>query len=64
MQVNVPDFLYNMLCITAKETQKGKVNFVSHHALIKLLVERSLRDSSPISWAEFVESKCRYLKLS
>lgn len=57
MQVNIPNFLYNMLCISAEETQKGKPNYVSHHALIKILVEQSLRDSSPISWAEFVESK-------
>ena len=47
-----------MLCISAEETQKGKENYYfSHHALIKLLVERSLRDSSPISWVEFVETK-------
>ena len=57
MQVNIPNFHYNMLCISAKETQKGKPNFVSHHALTKLLVEWSLRDSSPISWAQFVEFK-------
>ena len=46
-----------MLCISAKETQKGKEKFVSHHALIKILVERSLKDSSPISWVEFFETK-------
>ncbi len=39
MQVNIPNFLYNMLCISYEETQKGKPNFASHHALIKLLVE-------------------------
>ena len=46
-----------MLCISAEETQKGKANYVSHHAIIKILVERSLRDSSPISWANFFETK-------
>ena len=35
MQVNIPNFLYNMLCISAKETQKGKPNSISHYALIK-----------------------------
>ena len=44
--VNIPNFLYNMLCISAEETQKGKENSVTHHALVKLLIERSLRDVS------------------
>lgn len=49
--VNVLNFLYNMLCVSAEETQKGKDNFVTHHALIKLLIEISLRDVSLMSWA-------------
>ena len=55
--VNVPNFLYNMLCISVEETQKGKDNSVTRHALIKLLIERSLRDVSPMSWVEFVQVK-------
>ena len=55
--VNVPNFLYNMLCISAEETQKGKDNFVTHHALIKFLIERSLRDASPMSWEEIFQCK-------
>ena len=55
--VNVPNLLYYLLCISAKETQRGNVNSITQHALIKLLVEKSLRDSSPISWEEFVKFK-------
>ena len=55
--VNVPNFLYNMLCISVKETQKGKDNSITYHDLIKLLIERSLRDVSPMTWAEFVQVK-------
>lgn len=46
-----------MLCISAKEIQKGKDNSVTHHALIKLLIERSLRDVSSMSWTKFVQAK-------
>ncbi len=46
-----------MLCISAKETQKGKDNSVTHHALIKFLIERSLRDVSPLTWDDFVNFK-------
>lgn len=46
-----------MVSISAKETQKGKENFFTHHALIKLLIERSLRDVSPLTWDEFVQLK-------
>ena len=46
-----------MLYISVKETQKGKDNYVTHHALIKLLIERSLRDVSPLTWDEFVQFK-------
>ena len=46
-----------MLCISAEETQRGNVNSITHHALIKLLVEKSLRDSSPIPWEDFVKFK-------
>ena len=55
--VNIQNFLYNMLCISVEETQKGKENYVTHHALIKLLIERSLRDVSPLTWDEFVQLK-------
>lgn len=53
--VNIPIVLFNMLCISAKETQKGKDNFVTHHALIKFLIEISFRDISPMSWEEFIQ---------
>ena len=46
-----------MLCISAEETQKGKENSVTHHALIKLLIKRSLRDVSPMTWDEFIQAK-------
>lgn len=46
-----------MLCISEEETQKGKDNYVTHHALIKLLIERSLRDVSPMTWDEFLQAK-------
>ena len=55
--MNLPNFLYNMLCISVEETQKGKDNSITHHALIKLLIERSLRDVSPLTWDEFVKFK-------
>ena len=55
--VNALNFLYNMLCIGAEELEKGKDNSVTHHALIKLLIERSLRDVSPMSWVKFVQVK-------
>ena len=48
--VNLPNFLYNMLCISVEETQKGKDNSVTQHALIKFLIKRSPRDASPMSW--------------
>lgn len=53
--MNVSNILYNLLSISAAETQKGRPHSISHHYLIKLLVERSLRDVSLISWYEFVE---------
>ena len=40
-----------------EETQKGKDNSITHHALIKLLIERFLRDVSPMTWDEFVQAK-------
>ena len=46
-----------MLFISAEETQKGKENYVTRHALIKLLIERSLRDVSPLTWDDFVQFK-------
>ena len=54
LAMNIPNFLYNMLCISAEETQKGKENSVTHHDLIKLLIERSLRDVSRLTLDEFV----------
>lgn len=53
-RMNVPNVLYNLLSIIAAKTQKGRPNFVLHHCLIKLLVDRSLRDVSQMSWDEFV----------
>lgn len=50
LEINVPNFLFNMLSISAEETQKGKENSVSHHSLIHFLIERSLRDVSPLTW--------------
>ena len=47
--------MYNMLCISAEQTQKGKENSFTHHVLIKLLIERSLRDVSPMIWDEFLQ---------
>ena len=55
--VNVPSILYNILCISAEETQKGKDSSVTHHALIKLLIERSLWDVSHMTWEEFFQAK-------
>ena len=46
-----------MLYISVEETQKGKENMVTHHALIKFLIERSLRDVSPMTWDEFLQAK-------
>ena len=46
-----------MLCISVEETQKGKHNSVTHHGLINLLIERSLRNVSPMTWDEFVQIK-------
>lgn len=48
--MNVPNILYNLLSISVEETQRGISWFVSHHGLIKLLVERSLRDVSQMTW--------------
>lgn len=55
--VNVLNFLINLLQNSAHKTQKGKGNSVTHHALIKILIERSLRDVSPLSWHEFAARK-------
>lgn len=52
-RMNIPNVLYHLISISAKEIQKGSTHFVSHHGLIKLLVERSLRDVSHMSWGEF-----------
>lgn len=46
--------LYNLLSIMVAETQKGRDNFVSHHCLIKFLVEKSLHDVSGITYEEFI----------
>lgn len=56
-RMNVPRLLYNLLSISATETQKGRPHFVSHHCLIKILVEKFLRDVSPMLWNEFVETR-------
>ena len=48
--LNIPNFLFNMLCINAKETQKEKDNSITHHALINFIIDKSLRDISPMSW--------------
>lgn len=53
--MSVPNILYNVLSISETETQKDKPHTISHHCLIKLLVERSLRYVSPMYWNEFVE---------
>lgn len=38
----------------ATETQKGMDNYVSHHFLIKFLVEKSLHNVSRMSWEDFI----------
>lgn len=55
--INVLNFLLKFLEQSAHGTQQGKDNFVAHHGLIKLLIERSLRDVSPLSWQQFVAQK-------
>lgn len=50
----MPNVLHNLLAIMAVETQKGRDNFVSHHCLIKLLVEKYLQEVSGMTWEEFV----------
>lgn len=35
----------------------GNEKSISHYALIKLLVENSLRDVSPMTWEEFFQFK-------
>lgn len=52
-RVNVPNFLYHLISISAKETQRGGNHSISHHSLIKLLVEHSLRDVSQMAWGAF-----------
>lgn len=42
----------------ATETQKGRKNYVTHHCLIKFLVERSLQEASPmLSWKYFLKNE-------
>lgn len=50
----MPNVLYHLLSIMAVETQKGRGNFVSHHCLIKLLVEKYLHEVSDMTWEEFL----------
>lgn len=45
-RVNVPNFLYHLISTSAKETRKNGNRSVSHHGLVKLLVQWSLRDVS------------------
>lgn len=52
--MNVPNVLYHLLSIMAFETQKGRDNFVSHHCLIKLFVEKSLHDVCDMICEEFL----------
>lgn len=46
--------LYHRLAIMETETQKGRDNFVSHHCLIKLLVEKYLHEVTDMTWEEFL----------
>lgn len=48
------NMLYYLLSIMVDETQKGRDNSISHHCLIKLLVEKSLHDVSKITWEELI----------
>lgn len=41
-RINVPNVLYNLLAIMVVETQKGRDNSISHHCLIKILLEKYL----------------------
>lgn len=50
-------FFITCYVLVLKKLKKGKANYVSHHALITPLVERSLRDSSLISLSKFFEFK-------
>lgn len=52
-RVNVPNFLYHLISISAKETWKNGNRSVNHHCLIKLLVEHSIRDVSQMEWGVF-----------
>lgn len=54
-RMNVSNMLYNLLSIMVAETHKGRDNFLSHHCLIKLLVEKSLHDVSGMTWEEFIK---------
>lgn len=53
--MNVPNIVYNLLSISTTKTQKGRPHSITQHFLIKLLIERSLRDVSQMSWDEFVK---------
>lgn len=50
----MPNVLYHLLAIMAAKPHKGRDNSVSHHYLIKLLVEKYLHEVSDMTWEEFL----------
>lgn len=54
-QMNVPNFLYNILKKVEAQVQKVNLHSVSHHCLIQLLVEQALVERNPgMQWVDFL----------
>jgi hypothetical protein len=54
--INLPFFLNTMLHEVAERTQKAKdpTNVISHHELLKLIVNRALNHTK-ITWGDLIE---------
>lgn len=55
--VNLPSFLFNIIKRQAKYVQQGKTQSISHHCLIRAIIERELTRHRLGTWNDFVKLK-------
>lgn len=55
--MNLPSFLYNIVKRQASYVQQGKAQSVSHHCLIREIVEKELTRQHLGTWEDFVKLK-------
>ena len=53
--VNLPSFLYNIVKRQATNVQEGKAKSVSHHYLIRAIIERELTNQRLGTWDDFIK---------